>query len=149
MVRLWAVIFHQFPALYSTPANTDAAVVAALLNAHTTTLNSTNTAAKVEKVRRPIISTAGSSEEWACFETRWDDYKTATRVTGHEFVVQLLECFDESLRKDLTRAAGGSLTSKSETDVLSAIRLLAVRDEYTMVARVTICITCDKIETNL
>ena len=123
---------------YSTPANTDAAVVAALLNAHTTTHNSTNTAAKVEKVKRPTISTAGSSEEWAYFETRWDDYKTATRVTGHECVVQLLECCDESLRKDLTRAAGGSLTSKSETDVLAAIRLLAVRDENTMVARVTL-----------
>ena len=123
---------------YSTPANTDAAVVATLLNAHTTTHNSTNTAAKVEKVKRPTISTAGSSEEWAYFETRWDDYKTATRVTGHECVVQLLECCDESLRKDLTRAAGGSLTSKSETDVLAAIRLLAVRDENTMVARVTL-----------
>ena len=53
---------------YSTPANTDAAVVAALPNAHTTTHNSTNTAAKVEKVRRPTISTAGSSEEWAYFK---------------------------------------------------------------------------------
>ena len=111
---------------YSTPDNTDAAVVAALLNAHTTTHN---TAAKVEKVRRPTISTADSSEEWAYFETRWDDYKTTTRVTGHECVVQLLECCDESLRKDLTRAAGESLTSKSETDGLVAIRLLAVRDE--------------------
>ena len=38
---------------YSTPANTDAAVVAALLNAHTTTHNSTNTATKVEKVKDP------------------------------------------------------------------------------------------------
>ena len=114
---------------YNTPANTDVAVVAALMNAHTTTHNSTNTAAKVEKVRRPIISTAGSSKEWAYFETRWDDYKTATRVTGHEYIVQLLECCDESLRKDHTRAAGGSLTSKSETDILAAIRLLAVRNE--------------------
>ena len=55
---------------FSTPANTDAAVVAALLYAHTTTHNSTNTAAKVEKVKRPTTSTAGSSEEWAYFEVR-------------------------------------------------------------------------------
>ena len=53
-------------------------------------------------------------------------------------IVQLLECCDESLCKDHTRAEGGSLTSKSETDVLAAIRLLAVRDENTMVARVTL-----------
>ena len=48
----------------TTPANTDAIVVAALLNAHATT-HSRDTSAKVEKVKRPIISTAGSSEEWA------------------------------------------------------------------------------------
>ena len=57
-------------------------------------------------------------------------------MTGAECVVQLLECCDETLRKDLTRSAGGSLTSKSEAEVLSAIRTLAVREENTMVARV-------------
>ena len=115
---------------YATPANTDAIVVAALLNAHATT-HSRDTSAKVEKVKRPTISTAGSSEEWAYFKTRWDDYKTATKVTGAECVVQLLECCDETLRKDLTWSAGGSLTSKSEAEVLSAIRTLAVREENT------------------
>ena len=122
---------------YATPANTDAIVVAALLNAHATT-HSRDTSAKVEKVKRPTISTAGSSEEWAYFKTRWDDYKTATKVTGAECVVQLLECCDETLRKDLTRSTGGSLTSKSEAEVLSAIRTLAVREENTMVARVAL-----------
>ena len=111
-----------------------ASVVAALLSAHVTT-HSRDTSAKVEKVKRPTISTAGFSEEWAYFKTRWDDYKTATKVTGAECVVQLLECCDETLRKDLTRSAGGSLTSKSEAEVLSAIRTLAVREEKTMVAK--------------
>ncbi len=122
---------------YATPAGIDAIVVAALLTTHATT-HSTNTVAKVEKVRRPTVSAAGSSEEWAYFTSRWEDYKTATRVTGTECVVQLLECCDESLRKDLTRAAGGTLTSKDETTVLEAIRTLAVREENTMVARVTL-----------
>ena len=54
---------------YATPANTDAIVVAALLNTHATT-HSRDTSAKVEKVKRPTISTAGSSEEWAYFKTR-------------------------------------------------------------------------------
>ena len=110
---------------YATPANTDAIVVAALLNAHATSYHSRDTSAKVEKVKRPTISTAGSSEECAYFKTRWDDYKTATKVTDAECVVQLLECCDETLRKDLTRSAGGSLTSKSEAEVLSAIRTLS------------------------
>ena len=38
----------------------------------------------------------------------------------------------------LTRSAGGSLTSKSEAEVLSAIRTLTVREENTMVARVAL-----------
>ncbi len=50
-------------------------------------------------------------------------------------VLQLLECCDEQLRRDLTRVAGGTLADKSEEDVLAA---LAVREENTMVARVTL-----------
>ncbi|CAG2222071.1 unnamed protein product [Mytilus edulis] len=96
------------------------------------------TAAKVEKVKRPVISTAGTSEEWAYFESRWSDYVEATKIAGRDKVVQLLECCDEQLRKDLTRSAGGSLTNKPVQEVLAAIKKLAVREENTMVARVTL-----------
>ena len=51
---------------------------------------------------------------------------------------KLLECCDEDLRKDLTCAAGETLTEKSEADVLKAIKTLAVREENTMVARVAL-----------
>ena len=94
------------------------------------------TTAKVEKVRRPTISSAGSSEEWSYFLTRWKDYVEATKLKGKDMVIQLLECCEEQLRKDLTRNAGGSLTSKSVDEVMAAIKKLAVRDENTMVARV-------------
>jgi hypothetical protein len=63
---------------------------------------------------------------------------SATKITGHDKVIQLLECCDEPLRKDLTRSAGGSLTDKTVDDVLAAIKKLAVREENTMVARVTL-----------
>jgi len=118
--------------MYKTPVN-----VVALINAHALTHSQGGTE-KIEKVKRPIISPAGSSEEWAYFESRWTDYKAATKVNGQECVIQLLECCDDALRKDLTRLAGGSLTDKTETDVLIAIRTLAVREENTMVARVTL-----------
>ena len=107
---------------------------------HTVAAPSTggNVAAKVEKVRRPTISTAGwsYSKDWSYFLTRWQDYVDATKITGKDKVVQLLECCDEQLRKDLTRNTGGSLTTKPIEDVMSAIRKLAVREENTMVARV-------------
>ena len=93
---------------------------------------------KAEKVRRPTTSSAGTSEDWSYFLSRWADYKSATKLAGKELIIQLLECCDENLRKDLTRAQGGTLTDKPEADVLAAIRQLAVREENTMVARVAL-----------
>ena len=109
--------------------------------AHASSAATTTTAgppAKVEKVRRPTVSHAGTSEDWSYFLTRWADYKEATKLTGKDLVIQLLECCDEDLRKDLTNNAGGSLTNKTENAVLEAIKTLAVREESTMVARVTL-----------
>ncbi|CAC5393222.1 unnamed protein product [Mytilus coruscus] len=67
-------------------------------------------AAKAEKVKRPSISTAGTIEEWAYFESRWSDFVEATKITGRDKVVQLLECCDEQLRKNLKRSAGEIIT---------------------------------------
>ena len=107
---------------------------------HTPPTTPTNTlsSVKAEKVRRPTISSAGSSEEWSYFLTRWGDYKEATNITGKDIILQLQECCDDDLRKDLTRAAGGSLTNRTEDQVLASIKKLAVREENTMVARVTL-----------
>ena len=103
----------------------------------TTTLPSAapETTDKGQKFVRPTISLAGTSEDWSYFLTRWDDYKEATGITGRNRVLQLLECCDEDLRRDLIRTAGGSLSSKTEDNVLKAMKLLAVRQENTMVAR--------------
>lgn len=116
----------------------DATVAVALLNLHAIQHNTTatTTPAKVEKVKRPTVSSAGSSEDWVYFQSRWADYVDATKLTGKDKVVQLLECCDDDLRKDLTRNAGGSLTNKPEDEVLSAIKRLAVHVENSMVARV-------------
>ena len=114
----------------------DAAIVAGLLNIHAMTHSPTvNTAAKLEKVRRPVIRTDGTTEDWEYFLKRWADYKTATKLDGTDLILQLLECCDESLRKDLTRSTTGSLSTKTEKDVLSSIRKLAVREENAMVSR--------------
>ena len=100
-------------------------------------------AAKIEKVRRPTVSAAGFSEEWSYFLTRWWDYVEATKVTGKDRVVQLLECCEEQLRKDFTRNTGGLLTNKTVDEVMAAITKLAVRGENTMVARVQPTIATD------
>ena len=110
----------------------DATIVAAHITAHSV-VYSTSNSAKVEKVKRPTVTTAGTSEEWADFLSRWSDYADATNVTDRDKVVLLLECCDEPLRKDLTHAAGGSFTNKAVDDVLAMIRKLAVREVNIMV----------------
>lgn len=56
-------------------------------------------------------------------------------VSQADKVIQLLECCNEQLRKDLTRNTGSSLTNKTANEVMEAIKKLAVREESTMVAQ--------------
>ena len=116
----------------------DATLATSLLQIHAKTHDQSNSTAKVEKVRRPTISASGTSEEWTYFLTRWSEYEQATGLTGNDIIIQLLECCDEPLRKDLTRSEGGSLTNKTKDQVLESIKELAVREENAMVARVAL-----------
>ena len=124
------------------PLSTPEPVLLRLLDIHSATahaaparVSAPPVAAKAEKVRRPTVSAAGTSEAWAYFLQRWADYKQATHLTGSDVIFQLLECCDEDLRKDLTRTFG-ALSSSDERTVLENIKSLAVRQENIMVARV-------------
>lgn len=124
---------------YTTPEEaSDPALIVQLLKMHDTSAHTSSTSAKVEKVKRPSISQGGTNEEWIYFVSRWNDYVAATKITGHEKVVQLLECCDEGLRKDLTRSAGGNLTQQTVDDLLINMKKLAVRQENIMVSRFTL-----------
>ena len=135
---------HRYPfpeCAYETEEVTDV-LAAVLLSVHSSGMHTAQGApnvtpnTKLKKVRRPTISAAGSSEDWSYFLTRWGDYVAATNVTGKDKVIQILECCDKQLHKDLTRNAGGSLTDKTADEVMEAIKKLAVREENTMVAHV-------------
>ncbi len=126
---------------YETP-DVDPVVAAALITTHATFHQGPSLptlSARVEKVKRPSISSAGTTtEDWLCFKSRWADYVKATRLEGTDRVIQLLECCEEQLRKDLTRNAGGTLTTLTEDQVFAAMKSLAIREENTMVSRVTL-----------
>ena len=51
----------------------------------------TATGVKAEKVKRPVISASGTSEEWKYFTQRWAEYKRATHLVGKDIIFQLLE----------------------------------------------------------
>ena len=119
----------------------DAVIVAALLTTHALVHNGAPAApatpvVKVKRAKKHSVSSGAQVRTRCNFCEAWKYYVEATKVAGKELVIQLLEWCDENLRRDLTRSAGGSLADKSQEDVLKAIRILAVREENTMVARV-------------
>ena len=124
------------------PSETAPEVLLRLIDLHERTAHPITTPAtgpmttgvKAEKVKRPIVSVSGTSEEWEYFKQRWQEYKLATRLTGSDIIFQLLECCDDALRKDLSRSFT-NLTSCSETTLLDNIKTLAIRQENVMVAR--------------
>ena len=124
---------------FSVPEGTDPAVVAALLNAHTL-VHSQTARPKPTPVSRPEISAGGTTEGWQYFLTRWRAYSTAVRLVGKDVSIQLLECLDPNLRRDVTQNAVGPtpIEEFTEVNLLAAIRALAVREENPKVARVTL-----------
>ena len=95
-------------------------IAAALIMTHATshqTPNGLTRTARAEKVKRPDISSAGTTEDWQYFKSRWNDYVKATRLEGTDRIIQLLECCDDQLCKDLTRNAGGTITEMTEDEV--------------------------------
>ena len=94
--------------------------------------------ARVEKAFCATVPIGGSTEVWSHFHIRWRDYITATKVTVKDCVIQFCECCDENAWKDLTRAAGVILKTKTEEEVLAAINILAVIEKNVMFTRVTL-----------
>ena len=102
-----------------------AALITTHATSHRTPSGSTQTA-RVEKVKRTesVVS--------------WHDRGLAVLATRLEVTDRVIQCCDDQLRKDLTRNAGGTLTEMTEDEVFTAMRKLAIREENTMVARVTL-----------
>ena len=129
---------------YETP-DVEPVIAAALITTHATshrTPSRSTQTPRVERVKRPNVSSAGTTEDWKYFKSRWNDYVKATRLEGTDSIIQLLECCDDQLRKairkDLTRNAGGTLTEMTEHEVFEAMRRLSIREENTMVAGMTL-----------
>ncbi len=75
-------------------AGTNPAIAGPLLQGHVSR-------AKPAPVRRPEISTGGSTEGWHYFLTRWRAYASAVHLSAEDIPVQLLECLEPNLRRDV------------------------------------------------
>ena len=89
-----------------------------------------------EKVKKPPISLGSTPEDWSYFITRWDNYKEITNIKENSIIVNLMECCEETLRKDLFRTYG-NLKGNTEEEALNKIKKVAVRTENVIFARVT------------
>ena len=79
---------------YLTP-DLDPVIVTAPITTHATSNAIPTTSghpAPVDKVKRPTISLADTTDDWKYFFSRWDDYMAATRTNGRDRILQLLEC---------------------------------------------------------
>ena len=112
---------------YAVPEGTDPAVTAALINGHMLTHSQTNHP-KPTPVRRPEISAGGTTEGWQYFLTRWRTYSTAVRLTDADTSIQLLECLDPNLRRDVTRNAVGPTPIEEYTKVARVALSRMVQD---------------------
>ena len=89
---------------------------------------------KPEKVGRPSFDLDQSTEKWEYFKTRWDTYKTATALTGTNIQIQLMETCSEPLRFALYQS-DAIINSKTENQILSAMKRLSVKEENQLVCR--------------
>lgn len=96
--------------------------------------------AKAKPIKRPEMTSAGTTEGWTYFLTRWRTYKRAVALTDQDTVAQLLECCDEKLRRDMTRNTIGPtpLEDMAEDAILATMRSLAVKEENPKVARIAL-----------
>ena len=121
---------------YSIPEGTDPAVVVALLDAHVKVDHSQAGSIKPKPVDRPLIAAGETSEGWQYFTTRWRTYSRTSKLAGTDLGIQLLECLEPNLRRDLTRTTKGPtpIEEKSEAELLAAIKAMAVVEDNYMVA---------------
>ena len=122
------------PSCRYTTDDVEGVIAAAQLQAHTAASHNTS-APPVEKVKRPTLRQESTNEDWRYFTSLWESYADATKITGKIYNIQLLECCDEELRRDIHRTYG-DLSAKPVKDVLEAIKKMAVQQENLMVARV-------------
>ena len=121
---------------FSIAEGTNPAVVVALLEAHVKVDHASTSAPKPKPVERPQIAAGETPEGWDYFTTRLRAYSRASKLTGADLGIQLLEYLEPGLRKDLTRTTRGPtpIVEMEEAELLAAIRAMAVMQDSCLVA---------------
>ena len=84
----------------------------------------------------PKITAGSELDQWSAFTRQWKMYKTGMEIQDNMCATALFYCCDEDLRTDLMRDITGDVSVLSETDLLAAMKRLAVKEESTLVHRI-------------
>ena len=86
-----------------------------------------------EKVKRPALALDISEDDWSYWRSRWADYKLSTNLKPTEILVEIRECLEENLRRELHRQHPGQFID--EDNMLVMLKLIAVKKRNTAVIR--------------
>ena len=92
-------------------------------------------ACRPEKMTRPKADLEMSETTWRDFTGQWERYKRSTKLGGQDLLDQLVLCCSDTLRLDLKSEKGEVLDTLTETQLMSAMKKMAVRESNPMVHR--------------
>ena len=82
---------------------------------------------RAEKVNRPTIKMGSSEDDFIFFKCLFESYKRSCQLTDvTDIRDQLLACCETDLRRDLHRYLGTGVDAKSEVELLTEIKRIAV-----------------------
>ena len=92
-------------------------------------------AAKMPQASRPVAHLDMTESKWKFFEAEWERYKRSTNQKDAQCQDQLLDACTDDLREDLFKSLGVSMKVKSENDLLTEIKKLAIKCQSQLVNR--------------
>ena len=82
---------------------------------------------RAEKVSRPTLKMGSSEDDFIFFKCLFESYKRSCQLTDvTDIRDQLLACCETDLRRDLHRYLGTGVDTKSEVELLTEIKRIAV-----------------------
>ena len=96
--------------------------------------NHSNDNVKVEKPKRPSLTTNMSESDWTFFLHKWDRYKRQTKLSDSQLVDELWACLDNDLER---LAFNDGSDSNSLPNLLDTLKTLAVTTLHPSVHKFT------------
>ena len=86
-------------------------------------------------IEPPALDVGATPEDWESFTRQWSMYKSGTAIPDSQAPTAFFYCCTSNLRLDIMRDTRCDVAKMKESDLLTEIRRLAVREESILVHR--------------